>query len=516
MEPFIDRCPNGECGASRPQYTVYNGPCGLSKNPCLHPRSYKYFEAVPNGKLDQLFDGECLLFSTKSNCKTSPVFEMSGADLDGDDFLIITQKDLLPRPDINDVVPPQNFDEQGEMKLPDYIDDDTMVLYFLEYSLYENTSELSTLHEAFSEHHEEGIGHPDCLKIAKYHSYALDFAKTGKAAVFKKEEGIPMMKEVMEQKHVIYPHYMCRSLHNSFRSTMIKGRFYDFVVSQIPNVFMSNAKFRRESNLQRVTPDASRPNIKRNGGNQEDRNALWYAANSYNAIPNENAIIGVVQNGNEQVRGQSAVQPLALNHHNVPINQNVAINQNESAQLNVQSESIAVDPVVPVAVPVVDAAVNNINPNPMRHENVDIDDFEDEKIVENADSAVVIGDRVNDQVEDDMVRPHGNVENENDMEWIEETEYKQLYANIEDIQVREYLRDTAFLDIATINHIREQLTAFRSNAKDGSKAQWEAFHLDMYYELALQQKRQQLRVDMNLSDSDNVNENEDEKRSSFD
>ena len=91
----------------------------------------------------------------------------------GDDFLIITQKDLLPRRDIKDVVRAQNFDDQGELKLPDYIDDDTMVHYFMEHSLYENTSELSTLHEAFSEHNIEGVGHHNCLQIAKYHSYGM-------------------------------------------------------------------------------------------------------------------------------------------------------------------------------------------------------------------------------------------------------------------------------------------------------------------------------------------------------
>ena len=115
-----------------------------------------------------------------------------------------------------------------------------------------------------------------------------------------------------------------------------------------------------------------------------------------------------------------------------------------------------------------------------------------------------------------MPRQDVVIENDNDLEWIEETDYRQLYANIGDERVREYLKDADRLDIATINHIREQLTAFRSSAEDQSKAQWEAFHLDMYYETALQRKRQQLLLDIDLSESDNVNENEDEKRSSTD
>ena len=67
-------CPT--CRAPRPIYYVLEGQCGLLKNPCLHPGGYKLFEAVYNKLLDQICDGECLLFSTKSDCKTSPVFGM--------------------------------------------------------------------------------------------------------------------------------------------------------------------------------------------------------------------------------------------------------------------------------------------------------------------------------------------------------------------------------------------------------------------------------------------------------
>eukprot|EP01084_Bolivina_argentea_P169827 294341_1 len=253
FQMFDKYCPNNDCRAERPKYYVHEGKCGLLKNPCLHPRSYKLFTAKYYKKLDKLFDGECLLFSTNINCKTSPVFAMSGADLDGDDFLIVTQQDLLPLTDLEmelKDIKVQNFDEQGEQKLPEYIDDYTIVDYFLEYQLHENTAELSQLHEAYSEHYIQGIGHEKCLSIAKYHSFALDFPKTGKAAIFPKNIGIPMNKEINQLGHCIYPHYMSsKPAKQKFHSTMIKGRMYDFVLSQVPSQLKNDFKFRKEAGI---------------------------------------------------------------------------------------------------------------------------------------------------------------------------------------------------------------------------------------------------------------------------
>ena len=256
IAPFQYRCSDIQCYAPRPHFMVYQGPCGLLKNPCLHSRSYKYFNAVYSKELDQLLDGECLLFSTKSNCKTSPVFEMSGADLVGDDFLIITQKDLLPRPDINEVVEPQNFDDQGEHKEADYIDNEMVAQYFLDFSLKENTIELAQLHSAFSEHHEEGIGHPDCLLIAKYHSYALDFAKTGKAAVFPKDSGIPSHEEIVSRQLTVFPSFQAiHRKYKKFNSQQIKGRLYEFLRDKVPRHYLNKSKFCEEYAVRPFDPN---------------------------------------------------------------------------------------------------------------------------------------------------------------------------------------------------------------------------------------------------------------------
>merc|ERR1712154_697220 len=92
-----DVCDNSRCGAPHPIYYVHRGPVGLMKNPCLHPGSYRSFEGVYYKELDEMFDGEVLVFSASSSlCETSQVHKLSGGDLDGDDFLCIIQSDLLP------------------------------------------------------------------------------------------------------------------------------------------------------------------------------------------------------------------------------------------------------------------------------------------------------------------------------------------------------------------------------------------------------------------------------------
>ena len=121
--------------------------------------------------------------------------------------------------------------------------------------MHENTGELSQLHEAFSEHYEQGIGHPICLTIARYHSWALDFPKTGKAAIFPPNTGIPMMEDVYANGHCIFPHYMTgKSSKLKFRSQMIKGQLYDFILSQLPQDLRNNHKFRRDANLEHDAP----------------------------------------------------------------------------------------------------------------------------------------------------------------------------------------------------------------------------------------------------------------------
>ena len=341
-----------------------------------------------------------------------------------------------------------------------------------------------------------------------------------------------MQQEVFEKGHCIYPHYMGKKPEQSFRSSMIKGRFYDFVRGQIPQNYLNNRAFRREAYIDNLTlPNTDRPHIKGDGGNEQDAHGPWYAANSnvnhsgninghhsMNGYGNMNVPLNAVPNGYHHDHGhggQSAVQPLGSVHVQQSafdpfgamngvqgMNGNVAINQNQ------QNPDIKDDD-DPIPIPIA---------NPVRYENVD-DDFEDQKVAENVPLEAVIVNGVD--VQNGNGAQNGFVEaedNDDDLDWIDEVTFVQLNAKIEDLRVREYLQDADTLDIGTINNIRAQLAAFMSTKAEGSKEQWEAFHLDMYYETALQRIRNRMsHLDIDLAeDSDNVNENEEEKRSSTD
>ncbi|ETO09266.1 RNA-dependent RNA polymerase [Reticulomyxa filosa] len=90
-----------KCGKEKPEYYIHKGSIGLMKNPCLHPGSYRLFDCVYIRELDEMFDGEVLVFSANSSCNTAQVHQLSGGDLDGDDFLCVMAEDLLPVDGIN-------------------------------------------------------------------------------------------------------------------------------------------------------------------------------------------------------------------------------------------------------------------------------------------------------------------------------------------------------------------------------------------------------------------------------
>ena len=115
-----DTCDNTRCGAAHPIYYVHRGPVGLMKNPCLHPGSYRLFEGVYHKELDDMFDGEVLVFSASNeHCTTSQVHLLSGGDLDGDDFLCVVQRDLLPLP--NGTIRCMEYDADRPKKMSGYV-----------------------------------------------------------------------------------------------------------------------------------------------------------------------------------------------------------------------------------------------------------------------------------------------------------------------------------------------------------------------------------------------------------
>jgi len=235
-----DTCDAPRCGADHPIYYVHRGPVGLMKNPCLHPGSYRLFEGVFHQELDDMFDGEVLVFSASAeHCSTSQVHLLSGGDLDGDDFLCVVQRDLLPLP--NDTIRCMEYDSEPPRETNGYVDISMCVEYWLKYQINDCVGIIAELHESFSDC-ELGVGSPRCLELAKSHSAAVDYAKTGVAAEIPRGVGIPL-----PISDVKYPHHMGKHQAISYKSTSIKGILYNSV--RIPSKLWRDREFRRMYNL---------------------------------------------------------------------------------------------------------------------------------------------------------------------------------------------------------------------------------------------------------------------------
>ena len=74
--------------------TLTGGFSLVSRNPCLHPGDMRKLKVVDVPEYHHLVD--CVVFSTHHRLERSHADEMSGGDLDGDEFMVIFDRDLIP------------------------------------------------------------------------------------------------------------------------------------------------------------------------------------------------------------------------------------------------------------------------------------------------------------------------------------------------------------------------------------------------------------------------------------
>ncbi|KAJ1566164.1 hypothetical protein HK096_004058 [Nowakowskiella sp. JEL0078] len=74
-------------------HTLSSGYVIVTRNPCLHPGDFRKLKVVDVKEYHHLVD--CIVFSTSSQLQRSAASEMAGGDLDGDQFMVIYDKDLI-------------------------------------------------------------------------------------------------------------------------------------------------------------------------------------------------------------------------------------------------------------------------------------------------------------------------------------------------------------------------------------------------------------------------------------
>ncbi|KAI0894141.1 RdRP-domain-containing protein [Annulohypoxylon nitens] len=197
----------GETG----EYTVITGICMLGRNPSLHPGDIRVVEAVDVPALRHLRD--VVVFPAVGDRDIPSM--CSGGDLDGDDYFVVWDPDLIPLewnypPMEQDVLQPKQI--KRDVKVSD------LISFFVQYMKNDSLSTIAHAHLAKCDMLPEGPKDPQCIELARLHSKSVDYPKTGQEAY---------LKQSLRPRH--FPHFMEKPPRKSYHSKKILGRLYDQV-----------------------------------------------------------------------------------------------------------------------------------------------------------------------------------------------------------------------------------------------------------------------------------------------
>jgi hypothetical protein len=139
----------------------------------------------------------------------------SGGDLDGDDYLVMWDPDLLPDEWNHapmDYTPPPPVISDGPVTV------DAMTSFFVTHMKNDNLGRIATAHRYWADMEDDGVKDDKCIQLAALHSMAVDYAKTGVPA--------EMPKDLRIRK---YPHWAEKENHRSYISKKVLGQLYDEV-----------------------------------------------------------------------------------------------------------------------------------------------------------------------------------------------------------------------------------------------------------------------------------------------
>ncbi|KAL2347793.1 hypothetical protein Fmac_001793 [Flemingia macrophylla] len=186
---------------------IIKGKVVVAKNPCLHPGDVRVLRAVDVPSLHHMVD--CVVFPQKGR-RPHPN-ECSGSDLDGDIYFVSWDLDLIPPRQENpmDHAPSKAVNVDHDVTLQEVQE------YFAHYIVKDRLGIVASAHTVFADKDPERAMSPACIELAKLHSIAVDFAKSGVPAE------IPQHLRVEE-----YPDFMEKPEKPSYQSNSIIGKLY--------------------------------------------------------------------------------------------------------------------------------------------------------------------------------------------------------------------------------------------------------------------------------------------------
>lgn len=193
------------------KWRVIEGVSILARNPSLHPGDVRVVRAVDVQHLHHIKN--CVVFPQTGDRDLGNM--CSGGDLDGDDYLVIWDEELIPK-EWNH--PPMDYTAPPPKRSEGAVTVDDMTSFFVTHMKHDNLGPIAVAHRYWADRLQDGVKDPICLELAQLHSMAVDYAKTGVPA------GMPKCLRVQ-----IWPHWSEPKNRPKYISRKVIGQLYDEV-----------------------------------------------------------------------------------------------------------------------------------------------------------------------------------------------------------------------------------------------------------------------------------------------
>ncbi|KAI9697852.1 MAG: hypothetical protein M1820_007639 [Bogoriella megaspora] len=153
------------------------GRVAITKSPVMHPGDIQIVRPVEVPQDSPLIAlHNCVVFSSKG--KRDLASQLSGGDLDGDQFHLIWDPKLLPM----ETLAPANYPKVPPVELNRPVQMDDMTDFFIHFIENDRLGQISSIHMQLADQRPGGTCDMDCIKLAGLASTAVDFSKTGVSA----------------------------------------------------------------------------------------------------------------------------------------------------------------------------------------------------------------------------------------------------------------------------------------------------------------------------------------------
>lgn len=299
----------------------------VTRCPCFHPGDLRFLRAVTLNDL-LLRAGRCSatdisnIESYYSCLRDVLVFphqgqrphtnEMSGGDLDGDEYFITWEPSLFPLPHLRNT-PAMDFSSTVQPETKPNVCEYDVQRFFVHFLQSDNLGILANRHLALADQSEQMAFDPRCVLLANLHSTAVDFQKTGIAADFSAHGELLRAHKM--------PDFMENKSKSAYKSTKALGKAYRKVleVSEVAKKSILKQNIRADPSLSISGRDEYFPEAVRVYRNYT--HDLIVLMNKFGVLLEEEAFSGHVARFREKLyarkKPQEAQEMLVREMHNL-------------------------------------------------------------------------------------------------------------------------------------------------------------------------------------------------------